>query len=82
MYMKHDNKLWGFEGVEADNLVNCYMSWTQEKSDLLAKHNQKLLFDDHLADMWHWRQRKCDAMLKQIDKMIYAELGRRIKSDV
>lgn len=53
---------------------------------LTEKDNYQELYERYrleayFADCWHWRQRKCRDMLKEIDSMIQKELGRRIMAE-
>lgn len=51
-----------------------------DKDDYQALHDRYLM-EQYLAESWHDRQRRCNAMLKTINKMLMDELERRIKND-
>jgi hypothetical protein len=50
-----------------------------DKDDYQALHD-KSRTEQWLADSWHYRQRKCNAMLRTINQMKLDELERRIKN--
>jgi len=54
--------------------------YPDDKDDYQALHDRYRM-EQYYADSWHYRQRKCNAMLRTINQMKLNELDRRMKNE-